>query len=216
MAKIRMPEKVESKPTVLQLQYISDKYKYFKNKDRSFDDLHDMIDGVQSIKIFKSIIINNNNSTKIIMEPQNNQSVLKSNIIYAMNNAVSDDEKSDKLSDEDDDDEDDEGLIECGQIKSQVHSVDKSTPYPETFYWPTYNVMQQNENSTDYDTSAKEILTDCEHKKKIDFCLDKLSNMNQERPISNSFSTVCSDFTGVVGYLVSFFFFFNSSRIFLV
>lgn len=207
MAKIRMAEKVDlPKSTLLQpldQQHSAEKrsptqaVKMASSLDSSPSssyssspdsrDLDDLIDSVQGIKIVKGHNIVNNDTQSFDEEYPS--------ILYKRVTLSSDDEKN---SDEDDDD--DEGLIERGPVRPQLHPLNRTKPYVESSVhnWSTSSsVNQPSENSTDYDTSAKAILTDREYREKIDFCLDKLSDsMSQGRSVTNSLSPVHSDFGG--------------------
>lgn len=81
-------------------------------------------------------------------------------IIRKVKVASSDDEKSD---------EDDDELVERGPVRPQLQN--RSKPYHEGNHW-----QPPGDNSTDYDTSAKAILTDSEYRQKIDLCLNVLSS----------------------------------------
>lgn len=89
----------------------------------------------------------------------------------------------------------DDDLIEKGPLRPQIyHQTAGVRPKPyiqrPTVEWQDFHEQQQlmkvaddhpgfqDENSTDLDTTAKEILTDQEYRKKIDFCLNKLSDMS--------------------------------------
>ncbi|XP_058802414.1 uncharacterized protein LOC131670660 isoform X2 [Phymastichus coffea] len=117
--------------------------------------------------------------------------------------------KSSELSENNDenDDYDDHinGLIERGPVRPQLHSVNRSKPYVESAHqWPSSDILPSqpspSENSTDYDTSAKAILTDKEYRQRIDLCLDQLSDMGQDQSVVNSLSPGDSDFGGTLNY----------------
>ncbi|XP_008215583.1 uncharacterized protein LOC100679080 isoform X3 [Nasonia vitripennis] len=202
MAKIRMAEKVDlPKSTLLQPldHYLVEKRSPSQavNMASSLDsspsssyssspenrNLDDLIDSVQGIKIVKGDNIVNDDSQSFDEEYPS--------VEYKRVPLSTDDE--------DDEDEDDEGLIERGPVRPQLHPLNRARPYVDSSVhsWPSSGVNQPSENSTDYDTSAKAILTDREYREKIDFCLDKLSDsMSQARSASNSLSPVHSDFGG--------------------
>ncbi|OXU27800.1 hypothetical protein TSAR_008436 [Trichomalopsis sarcophagae] len=202
MAKIRMAEKVDlPKSTLLQSldHYLVEKRSSSQavNMASSLDsspsssyssspenrNLDDLIDSVQGIKIVKGDNIVNDDSQSFDEEYPS--------VEYKRVPLSTDDEE--------DVDEDDEGLIERGPVRPQLHPLNRTRPYVDSSVhsWPSSGVNQPSENSTDYDTSAKAILTDREYREKIDFCLDKLSDsMSQARSVSNSLSPVHSDFGG--------------------
>lgn len=244
IAKMCLPDKMESKPTSLQSEYKNEKriscsvgrlsssidsssscpYSSTPESKNStkcgsnenyYNDLNDIINGVQRMKILS--IHNGNKPTSNDLEYPKSHADEDSNTTYKRNIVVSNDEKSEPLSDEENDhedkddvddgsgdDDDDEGLIERGPVRPQLHPMSRAKPYIESsHHWASPSIVQHAENSTDYDTSAKAIMTDREYREKIDFCLNKLSDMSQARSMTNSLSPAHSDFGGVFGYSVS-------------
>lgn len=107
--------------------------------------------------------------------------------------------------DESENEEDDE-LVERGPVRPPMH-FNRGKPYFATCnnWYPRQELdaFGQHEISTDYDTSAKEILTDRNYREKIDSCLDKLEDM-QPRDF-NSVIICDSSFANESIFAVSYF-----------
>lgn len=145
-----------------------------------------------------------NNSKHSELTNDDDDDALNSNYCkqYYQVNIYNDDNKKDKddeeslnttdLDNQSDDDGDDDGnLIERGPVRPQLNAI-RSKPY-DTLDWllqsDNYSPLECSDRhrteTSDYETSIQQLLTDTDYRERIDSCLDQLSDSSQKSPVFN-------------------------------
>lgn len=180
-----------------------------EKSDKSNDEHDDRVDPVKFVFQRNFFIADGDDNTKEDSEKEveedDLQFVSKLNILKLEDDKP--DESSDNNSVESDCDEFEEPVLARGPVRPQLHPTGRSKPYVESAHQFTHSGIvpaqpPPSESSTDYDTSAKAILTDQDYRRKMDLCLDQLSDMGQDRSVANSLSPGDSDFGGASNYSV--------------